>query len=99
MFTDKIETIIYNGVATICGKDLIPKGVGTVSWSWTDDEGQLNSNKLNNVLYFPDSPVNILIATTLAESMKDDERTWALTIRKCSIFTWDFGKYNKKIAH
>ena len=29
IFTDKIETIIYNGVANIAGKYLIPKVIGT----------------------------------------------------------------------
>ena len=52
MFADKIEPIIYNGVETIFGKYLIPKGIGTVIWSWNDYEGQLNTNKLNNILYF-----------------------------------------------
>ena len=41
IFTDKKKTIIYNGVATICGKDLITKRIDTVSWTWTDDEGKL----------------------------------------------------------
>ena len=50
MFTDKIEPIISNGVVTIGGKYLITKEIGTVIWSWTDDEGQLHKNKLNNVL-------------------------------------------------
>ena len=50
MFTDKIETIIYNGVSTIGGKDVIKKVVGTVRYSWTGDEVQLHTNKLNNVL-------------------------------------------------
>ena len=50
MSTDKIGPIISNGVVTIGRKDLIPKGIITVRWSWTDDEGQLQTNKLNNVL-------------------------------------------------
>ena len=70
MFTDKIETIIYNVVATIGGKDIIPKGIGTVSWYWTDYEGKLHTKKLNNRIYFPDSPVNILSTTTMSEYMK-----------------------------
>ena len=49
MFTEKIDPIISNGVANIGGKDIIPKGVGKFSWYWTDDEGQLHKNKLNNV--------------------------------------------------
>ena len=49
MFTDKIDPIIYNGVANIGGKYLIPKGIDTVIWSWTDYEGKLHTNILNNV--------------------------------------------------
>ena len=60
-------------MANIGGKDLIQEGISTFSWSWTDDEGQLQTKKLNNVLYFQDSPVNILIATALDKSIKDDE--------------------------
>ena len=48
MFTDMIEPIISNGLATIGGKYLIKKGIVTVSWSWTDDEGQLNTKKFDN---------------------------------------------------
>ena len=78
MFTDKIESIIYNGVATIGGEYLIKKGIGTVIWSWTDDEGKLQTKKLNNVIYFKYSPVNILSTTELDEYIKDNEGTWLL---------------------
>ena len=50
------------------------------------------------MLYFTDSPVNILSATALDEYMKDDEVTWVLTKKKYSIFTWYFGKYKKTIS-
>ena len=79
MLNYKIETIISNEVATICGKYIIPKGINTVIWYCTDDEGKLRTNKLNNVLCFPNSPVKILSATSLAEYTKDDEGTWVLT--------------------
>ena len=49
IFTDKKKTIIYNGVANICGKDLITKRIDTVSWTWTDDEG--NCTKINLIIY------------------------------------------------
>ena len=75
MLTDNIETIISNGVATLGGKYIIPKGIVTDIWSWTDDEGQIHTYKLNTVLYFPYSSVNILSETTLTESMKDDVET------------------------
>ena len=54
MFTDKIYPIMFDGVATIGIKYLIPKGIGTDGWYWTDYEVQLDTNKLNNVLYFQD---------------------------------------------
>ena len=47
MFNEKIELIISNRAVTIGGKYLIPKGIGTVSWYWTDDEGQLHTNRFN----------------------------------------------------
>ena len=78
MFSDKIDPIIYNGVVTIGLKDIIPKVIGTVSWSCNYDERQLHTNKLNNIIHIPESPVNNLSATSLAESMKDDEGTWVL---------------------
>ena len=87
MFTDKIVPIISNGVETIDRRDIISNGSFTVSWSWTDDEWQMHTNKLNNVLYFPESLFNILSATALAESMKDDEGIWVQKKRKYSIFT------------
>ena len=31
--------------------------------------------------------------------MKDNERTWVITERKYSIFTWYFRKYKKTISH
>ena len=97
MFTDKIEPIISNGVATTVGKYTIPKSIDTVIWSWNDDEEQLHKNKLNNVPYFTDSLVKLPSATILAESIIDNERTWVLTKRKYSIFTLYFGKYKMKI--
>ena len=86
-------------MSTIGVKDIIPKGVVAVIWSWTDDEVQLHNKKLNNVLYFPDLKVNILSANALAESIKCDEVTWELTKWKYSIFTSYFVKYKKTIAH
>ena len=81
------------------GEYLIPKGIDTASWYWNEKEGKLYTKKLNNVLYFLESPVNILSANSLSESMKDDYVTWVLTKREYSIFTWYFGRYKKKISH
>ena len=99
MFIDKIEPIIYNVVATLCRKYIIPEGIGTVRWSCTNDEGKLHAKTFNNVLYLQESPVNILIPTALDESIKDNEGTWVQTKRKYSFYTWYYGKYKKTISH
>ena len=99
MFTEKIELIISNGVATMGEKYLIPKGNVTVRCFWNDDEGQLHTNKFNNLIYFSDSSVNIISETALAESMKYDDGTWVLTKRKYYVYTWGFGEYKKTISH
>ena len=87
MFTDKIYPTIFNGVINIGGKYLTLKGIGTVIWFCTNDEEKLQTNEFNNALYFPESPVIILSATALSESMKDHDGTWVLTKRKYYIFT------------
>ena len=46
MFTDKIEPIISNGVATIGGKDIIPKRIGKIRQSWDDKNGKLHIKTL-----------------------------------------------------
>ena len=86
-------------MATIGGNYIIPKRIVTVSCSWTDYEGQIHTNKLNTVLYFQNSPFNILSDTILAESMNYDDGTWVLTKRKYHIYTWGFGEYKKAISH
>ena len=65
-------------MVTIGGNYIIPKGIVTDSWSWTGDEGQLNTNKWSTLLYFPDSSVNVLSETTLDKFMKDYDGTWVL---------------------
>ena len=91
MFTVNIDLILSNGVANIGGKDIISKGIVTVSWSWTDDKGKLHTHKWNNVLYFIDSPLNILSETAMSESMKDDEGTWVRTKRNILFLLGIFG--------
>ena len=83
----------------IDGKYLHVKGIGTVWWSWTHDEGQLRSNNLKDLLYFTKSLVKILIETDLYRSIKYDRVIWALTKIKNYVFTWYFRKHTKTIVH
>ena len=72
LFTDKIEPIISNEVATEGIKYLIPKGIGTVTSSWNEDGGEINTQKLNYLICLPYALVDIISATLLAESIMDD---------------------------
>lgn len=61
-------------VATIGGKNSKPTGIGSVKWTWNDDEGASHTY-IMNVLYFPSSPVDILSISEFANQLKDDEGT------------------------
>ena len=73
MLTDKIYPIISNEVKTIDERYLIPKAIDTVRQPWPNDEVQLLTKKLNNFLYYTDSPVHILSTTKLDKPINDDE--------------------------
>jgi hypothetical protein len=87
------------GVITIGGSNHHPEGYGDVSISLKDDDGNLCELRLSNVLYFPDSPVNIVSITCLAASLGDPEGTWVQTRWRYSVFQWDHGKHKKTVLH
>ena len=57
-------------VSTIGGKLNQHDGIGTVKWTWKDDGGEVHTKKLENKLYFPKSPINIMSVTELAKQFK-----------------------------
>ena len=68
-------------VATIGGTDLEPEGIGTVIIQVQDNEGVFSEMTLEDVLYFPSSPVNLISIACLADQYKDDEGTCIRTAR------------------
>ena len=54
---------------------------------------------MKKALYFPESPVNIISVTSLAEQLNDKEGTYVTTKRKYLIFSWDQEKANLRIEH
>ena len=99
MFIGEITPDTHSHVATIGGKQNKPRGVGTVRWTWKDDAGQRHSFDIDHVLYFPDSPVNILSVTKFAAQLKDDEGTGINTKRLHSEFYWQGSKFRRTIRH
>eukprot|EP00978_Attheya_sp_CCMP212_P007526 scaffold17426_cov58-Attheya_sp.AAC.6 len=99
MFVGESIPLTNGGVATIGSEDVYPKGIGFVDWTWKDDAGQKHKTRLKGVLYFPDSPVNILSITALATQMDDPEGTYITTKRDYSVFHWGFNQYERRIEH
>jgi hypothetical protein len=66
IFSELREISSPTTVATIGGKNSQPSGIGTVIWSWQDDNTKTHQYEFKNVYYFPQSPVNILSITTFA---------------------------------
>ena len=78
-----------SGVGTISGTDFGPSLIGKVEWTWHDNNGQKHTLTLENVLYLPDSPVNILSVTMWADAINYYKGIWILTKRNHSVFAWD----------
>jgi hypothetical protein len=74
-------------------------GHGSIRITFHDNNGILHSQTIDDVLYFPSSPVNILGITKLGEQRGDPEGTHILTKAKYSVFTWDHGKSKRDIHH
>ena len=79
--------IDQNYVATVGGAKNSAAGMGTTRWRWKDDGGKQHTIDIKNVLYFPQSPVNILSITSLADQFNNDYGTGINTKRSKSHFT------------
>ena len=86
-------------VATIGGKLNQPVGIGTVKWTWKDDGGAVYTELLENTLYFPKSPINIMSVTELAKQFNDEEGTGIDTKMNHSHFYWKNNQFSHKIHH
>ena len=100
MYVGEIRPVKTQGVATIGGTNFKPSGIGTVQWSWRDDNYKKHTEELDNVLFFPESPVNIISLHQLGRHFgNDEEGTWIQTKLSYLIFTWNQGKYTRKLLH
>jgi len=86
-------------VATIGGSNFYPKGIGDLNVKIRDDNNMTSELVLKNVLYFPNSPVNIISVVCLADHFNDDHGTSVLTARNTSVLIWDNSKFSKTLRH
>ena len=99
MFIGELQSVSNHKVATIGGKGHQPSGIGTVRWTWRDDERKLHEYHIENVLYFPQSPINILSVTAFAKQLNDTEGTGIDTKQLYSRFYWDSNQFSLRIQH
>ena len=90
MFVGELSPVSNHKVATIGGKGHQPSGIGTVCWSWQDDKGKPHEYHVENILYFSQSPINILSVTTFAKQLNDEEGTGIDTKQRYSNIYWYF---------
>ena len=71
-FVEDVEMDKSLQVATIDSRQNTSAGIGIVCWKWKDDDGVFHTFKIQDVLYFPESPVNTLSVTKFADQLVDD---------------------------
>lgn len=87
------------GVVTIGDSESRPVAVGTVVLTLMDNEGIESNITLEETLYFPSSPVNVLGVTKLGEQLNDPEGTWIKTGWRGSTFSWNFNQHQLDFSH
>ena len=63
-----------------------PSGIGTVRWIWRDDSGKSYEYLVEDALFSPQSPINILSVTCFARQLNDLTGTGIDTIQLKILF-------------
>ena len=99
MFVRDIRKCTNQGVVTIGGKGNHLSGIGTVRWIWRDDSGKSHEYLVEDALFSPQYPINILSVTFFARQLNDLTGTGIDTKQLKSCFNWDPSKYLITIHH
>ena len=96
---NEVKPINEYSVATIGNEAQVPEGVNHATLKAKTNDGIYATLPLENALFFPNSPVNIISIARLSDTLGDDFDTWIKTARHHSDFTWDHGKHHRTIYH
>ena len=88
-----------SSVATIGGSNFYQTGIGNFNIKIKYDNDKISEFILKNILYFPNSPVNISSDVCLADHFLDDHGAYVQTSQKNSILKWDGEKFSKTLQH
>ena len=84
------------------GEALGAEGYGTIRFTIKDDHDKLHEMTIHNVLYIPNSPVNLFSPQRFAKDSCSKDGTAGsclITSGEYSFFLWDESKYIKSIYH
>ena len=83
------------------GDNVAVKGVGTLRWTFDDENGISHIFLIPGSLYIPDSPARLFSPQHWAQERKDDSPvrngTWQATFADHVLLVWGQQKYRKKI--
>ena len=82
---------LSDGVSTVTGRNSL-QGIDTATMRWRHKDGTIHEAVLYGALYYPDSPVNIVSATKLAQDTTDS-RIIMQTFDHHSVLTWNHGSH------
>ena len=99
MFVGEISSLNDMKVATIGGHGHQASGMGTVKWKWFYDNGATHEFLIEDVLFFPESPINILSVTSFARQLDDKTGTGIMTLQSESILFWQDRKFSRTLHH
>ena len=78
-FQGGLKKCAHKCIATIGGQDSAPYGMGLVPVGIEDNDDNSSAINLEDALYFPESPVNIISIACLADTYNDNEGTFIKT--------------------
>ena len=99
MFVVETRKVSNQQVYTIVGKGHQPSGIGTAKWIWCDNSGKSHECLIEDALFFPQSPINILRVTYFARHLNDLTCTGTNTQKLHSYFYCDSNKFSLTIQH
>ena len=99
MFVGEIRKLSNQQVATIGGRGHQHSGIATVKLIWCDNSGKSHKYLVEDVLLFPQYPINILSVTYFARQLNDLTVTGLNTQQLKYRFYWELNKLLLTIQH
>ena len=98
LFIDGIKPCTNIYIQGVGGRTRV-QGYGSIKLRVHDDDGILHELIINEVLYVPNSPTNLLSPQRWSQCSKDPKGTGEITVNGTTILFWNGTKHSKVITH